>query len=205
MVCISYIRWLVKRLYESRDARSEVNKKLASHAYIISYKPSKPEAPKNVNKISKKLHGPRLFKRKNIYDIELRDPKRVYSTLLEFNDPTSKEYYRRLVETYGASPEQAQKKTNVGQSVFIGKRGDAKNADAGEFGDEAANKAHKGLDEDDSPRKGSEEMARLEGEIEKISDQETQIKGENIGKLFVENLQHIADTVAEYETRKPMW
>eukprot|EP00826_Nyctotherus_ovalis_P031674 TRINITY_DN2537_c0_g1_i3.p1 TRINITY_DN2537_c0_g1~~TRINITY_DN2537_c0_g1_i3.p1 ORF type:complete len:316 (-),score=78.45 TRINITY_DN2537_c0_g1_i3:1096-2043(-) len=190
------VKWLVKILHESRDIRSEVNRKQAEYSYALSYQSKLPEAVESgltPSKLQQKLTGPRLFKRKNIYDIELRDPKRIYSTLLEFNDSVSKEYYRKLIEAYDDKGGQ-KAKGRVAESVYIKKD----SAGAGEesfFGGRVGMSKEK-LEE--SHEKSNEAMAKLEGEVEKISEQEGMVKGENIGRLFMENIQNITDTVAEY-------
>ncbi len=197
------IKWLVKKLYESRDVRSETNRKVATYNYAISYTTGQDkdgqleERRARTANLSRRLQVPRLFKRKNIHDIQLRDPKRVYSTLLEFNDPMSKEYYRKLLEGGSGDPasDQSRKLAKQNQSVFVGKKGEE--MDTAESTYVEAPEGKKPMAGGDVPRKSSEEMARFEGEIEKITEHEGQVKGENIGKLFVENMQNIAETVAE--------
>ena len=46
-------------------------------------------------------------------------------------------------------------------------------------------------------RQSDEAVAQFEREIEKVSEQEGQVKGEHITRLFVDQLQAISDTVAE--------
>jgi len=184
------------KLYESRDVRSEANRKIADYSYQLSYQKSnvfQSESP-NLSKLSVKISGPRLFKRKNVLDMELRDPKRIYSTLIEFNDPISKESYRKLLEVSSGAKDP--KNAKVTQSVVIDpKKSQGKNdlMLENKFDDEAK----KGFNPEDL-KKSDEDVEKLEGEVEKIADHEGAVKGENIGKLFVENLEHIANTVAEY-------
>jgi hypothetical protein len=186
----------VKILHESRDIRSEVNRNQAEYNYTLSYQQKVQgsiELEITPSKLQQKLAGPRLFKRKNIYDIDLCDPKRIYSTLLEFNDPISKEYYRKLIEAYDdkAAPKP---KGRAAESIYITK--DKAGTNENSLFEEKVGMSKNRLDP--SHDKSNEAMAKLEGEVEKISEQEEMIKGENIGKLFMENMQNITDTVAEY-------
>jgi len=183
-------------LHESRDIRGEINRKQAQYSYTLSYKQKAQEQAEpeiTPSKLQQKLVGPRLFKRKNIYDIDLRDPKKIYSTLLEFNDPISKEYYRKLIEAYDDKAA-SKYKARVTESVFISKDKIGGNEDS-LFGEKVGMSKTK---LDAAQDKSNEAMAKLEGEVEKISEQEGMIKGENIGRLFMENIQNITDTVAEY-------
>ena len=192
-------RWLVKILYESRDIKSDVNRNLAEYTYDLSYKTKsqlQPDPEINPNKLQQKLTGPRLFKRKNIYDIQLRDPKRIYSTLFEFNDPISKEYYRNLIEAYD-NQGGPKKQMDTGKSMFIGKSGGANFAGQG---DDSALGGKVGMSKDGNDKthqKSTEAISKLEGEVEKISENEGLVKGDNIGGLIMQNIQNITDNVDE--------
>ncbi len=157
----------------------------------------------HVSTVSTKLQTPRLFKRKNSRDIPLRDPKRVYSSLFEFNDPIAKEYYRRLIAiTTEGTGGKAPGGHAVHQSIYIPKGqkpGEAGAMEGSVMFAPAAKEETKARDAQSAAatQKSDEAVAQFEKEIEKVSEQEGQVKGEHITQLFVDQLQEISNTVAE--------
>ena len=94
------IQWLVKVLIESRDTRSLVNKRQANFYYKNSFGVlgHPPLNSRETREITNKFKPGRILRRKNLYDLHLRNPKRIYSTLREFNDITAKAFYGKVLE-----------------------------------------------------------------------------------------------------------
>lgn len=90
------IQWLIKFVYETREARQKFNTRLSDYMAENIIK-REDDAPKPVIEIESK----RIKKNAQIHQLNKNDPLRVYSTLLEFGDVTSASTYNKLCAIAG--------------------------------------------------------------------------------------------------------
>jgi len=103
---IPVMQWLLKKLMESRDTRSLINRKQGLMHYKlkseIAYQASvQSETTVDTNKIKNIIFGgrpKRVFKTKRNADVTFQDPKRVHTALREFNDLSANKVFQNIID-----------------------------------------------------------------------------------------------------------
>ena len=100
------IQWLIKFVYETREARQKFNTRLSDHLAenIIRKEEDAILKPKI------EIESKRIKKNAQIQQLNKNDPLRVYSTLLEFGDVTSASTYNKLCAIAGGKVNKDTKK-----------------------------------------------------------------------------------------------
>jgi len=91
------VQWLINFVLETRDVRQNFNKSMASYKGNHVYGVEKESQPVTSQIIQKQnMKDRRVTKNSKIESYKLRDPLRVYSSLMEYDDKTAVRNYNRL-------------------------------------------------------------------------------------------------------------
>lgn len=99
------IQWLIKFVYETREARQKFNTRLSDSLAENIIKNGD-----NENRPKIEIESKRIKKNAQIQLLKKNDPLRVYSTLLEFGDVTSASTYNKLCAIAGGKVNKEAKK-----------------------------------------------------------------------------------------------
>jgi len=91
------VQWLINFVLETRDVRQNFNKSMAMHKGSGLYSLEKEQQAKTPQLMQKQnMKDKRVTKNSKIESYKLRDPLRVYSSLMEYDDKTAVRNYNRL-------------------------------------------------------------------------------------------------------------
>jgi len=91
------VQWLINFVLETRDVRQNFNKSMASYKGNAVYGVEKESQPVTSHIIQKQnMKDRRVTKNSKIESYKIRDPLRVYSSLMEYDDKTAVRNYNRL-------------------------------------------------------------------------------------------------------------
>jgi len=91
------VQWLINFVLETRDVRQNFNKSMASYKGNAVYGVEKESQPVTSQIIQKQtMKDRRVTKNSKIESYKIRDPLRVYSSLMEYDDKTAVRTYNRL-------------------------------------------------------------------------------------------------------------
>jgi len=91
------VQWLINFVLETRDVRQNFNKSMASYKGNAVYGVEKESQPVTSHIIQKQnMKDRRVTKNSKIESYKIRDPLRVYSSLMEYDDKTAVRTYNRL-------------------------------------------------------------------------------------------------------------
>jgi len=91
------VQWLINFVLETRDVRQNFNKSMAMHKGTGLYNLEKEQQTKTPQLMQKQnMKDKRVTKNSKIQSYKLRDPLRVYSSLMEYDDKTAVRNYNRL-------------------------------------------------------------------------------------------------------------
>jgi hypothetical protein len=182
------LQWLVKRLFETRDERNEMNKRF-SVSYIDTHIPPKQiELPSNEETILKVqydyLKPNRKFRQKSKLSFNYNDELRIFFAMIEFGLNESIQFQKQMIELL--------KKKNIIES-----------------GDKDDNKksSQPTMTGTDNTKLSKEEMKKLNeivtANIEEISNKDQQKASASIMEAILsENMNAIAEEIENFENIK---
>ena len=182
------LQWLVKRLFETRDERNEMNKRF-SVSYIDTHIPPKQiELPSNEETILKVqydyLKPNRKFRQKSKLSFNYNDELRIFFAMIEFGLNESIQFQKQMIELL--------KKKNIIES-----------------GDKDDNKksSQPTMTGTDNTKLSKEEMKKLNeivtANIEEISSKDQQKASASIMEAILsENMNAIAEEIENFENIK---
>ena len=182
------LQWLVKRLFETRDERNEMNKRF-SVSYIDTHIPPKQiELPSNEETILKVqydyLKPNRKFRQKSKLSFNYNDELRIFFAMIEFGLNESIQFQKQMIELL--------KRKNIIES-----------------GDKDDNKksSQPTMTGTDNTKLSKEEMKKLNeivtANIEEISTKDQQKASASIMEAILsENMNAIAEEIENFENTK---